>query len=500
MGDFSPESIAKLIPMALLAFMGILTLFGALLGLLRAWKKSLLRLATIVIALILALLLTAPLSGAFDAGTLESVFAGTESDEILDVIASLPSTLPLAIGLLRPALFLALFIVLTIVLWIIYFIVSLFVRIPKKKKKRRWLGMLIGAAQGLLVAIVILTPVFGYVSLLEDTVAVYKKTVGEEEVIDDFLVEYEKYAGPTKDNKILDITRTVSKPLFKTISSFRLNDERVVLADEFALICEGYAGLTPLIEGKGTNEEKVEGVRDVADIVDKSVILPNITAEFLSGLGGAWAIGEDFLGIECPETPEEIDNLMTELYTVFSTTTRSTLSRDVDTLLDVITLYFDYDLDDAFGEGGDVFSKVTAVHPDTGKTFIVAALEVLDANPHMQPLRDEVVALGFNFIGDQLGTPEEIRENYGDMADEAATILRDLEGGTDEEKIAELTPTIKEQLVTNGVDVPDEVVDEVSKHFLDELTAQGKSLADVEGDDILDILIQLSENGTIPAE
>ena len=501
MGDFSPESIAKLIPIGLLAFMAVLAFFGAFLGLLRAWKKSLLRFSTIVIALILALLLTSPLTAAFDSSTLERVFEGTEGDATIEYFAMIPTLLPLALGLVRPVLFLVLFLVLTVILWFIYFIISLFVRIRKPKKKRRLVGALIGALQGLLVALVILTPVFGYMSLVDETLVMYRETVGDDDSIDEIVEVYETFTDPLKENAAIAAARKATDPLFKAISSFRIDDKLFVLSDEIGLIFEGYSEVMAIMEG-GETEMQLQRIREVADLVQRSAFLPNITSELLAGLGSAWSQGEDFVGIESPDLPKEVEGIANKLFSIFASSTKETLGRDIDTILDIATLYFDYNLGEAFGEGGNIFDKVTAPHPETGKTFIVAALEVLDSNPHMQPLRNEVLALGFSFVGDQLGTPAEIRENYGDMANEAAAILRDLEleGSTDEEKIANLTPTIKEQLAANEMDLPDEVVDEISKHFLEELANQGKSLSDVEGEDLLNILIDISANGTVTTE
>ena len=495
MGDFSPETIAKMIPFALLFLIGFLTFFGALFGLARAWKKSLLRFSSILVAFLLALLLTAPLSSAFDTNTFATIFAGAEGDDVVEFFAMLPSLLPVAIGILRPFLFLALFLVLSILMWIIYFIVSFFVRTPKGKKKRRLLGALIGGLQGLFVALVILTPVFGYMSLTEDVTASYQENVGDD--LDDFLTEYNVYATPVKESKPLQIASTLTKPIFKITSSFRIGDDHVVLADEIELIFNGYTKIMSITDG-GKNDEQIEKFRDLSEIIQQSAILPNVASEFISGLSTAWVNGEDFVGIERPETPEEVDNIFNELFTIFTTTTRTTLTRDIDTILDIATLYFDYDLDDAFKKDGDFFAKVTAAHPDTGKTFIVAALEILEENEHMQPLRDEVLALGFSYIGEQLGTPLEIRENYGDMAAEAAEILRGLEGSSDEEKIAELTPILKEKMAeTDEIDVPDEVVDEFSKYFLEKLNERGTPLSSVTDDDILDIMIEFSEEGNI---
>jgi hypothetical protein len=88
----------------------------------------------------------------------------------------------------------------------------------------------------------------------------------------------------------------------------------------------------------------------------------------------------------------------------------------------------------------------------------------------------------------QFGTAAEIRESCEPMVNEIVTALRDAEGDTNEEKIAAITPSLREELAENGITVPDEVVDEASRFLLDELESEGKDLGALTNDDIFAIL------------
>ena len=109
----------------------------------------------------------------------------------------------------------------------------------------------------------------------------------------------------------------------------------------------------------------------------------------------------------------------------------------------------------------------------------------------MLPLRNGLTAFGASLVADKFGNPEDIRENYGEMVTEAVEALKNVEGDTNEEKIASLTPVLRDELATEGIELPEDVVDEASRYVLDELDRQGVVLDELTEDDIYDILDRL---------
>ena len=61
-----------------------------------------------------------------------------------------------------------------------------------------------------------------------------------------------------------------------------------------------------------------------------------------------------------------------------------------------------------------------------------------------------------------------------------------------EEKIEALTPTIKEELAKNDIEISDEIVDEASKFLLDELEKDNIEIENMTEEDVYNILDKIA--------
>ena len=465
----------------------IFVVLGAVLGFRRQRKHSLLRLITVAASLVLAYLISAPIANGIDT---EALLASVP--QLAEALAAVPSLLPFVLAVFRPLVFCILFFALHLVTFILYLILSHFVGYTKKEKGRPILAALFGTVQGLLVAAVLLTSVLGYVTLADDAITAYTEAGGattREEASYDLATLQKEQLAPVRENTTLRVMGQVTAPLFEMLSSAKIGEKDVSLSTELPVLLKTYGELS-VLKGKEPadfGDAEAEALRSLSDLLEESEFIPAVTAELLSAVTTKWVAGEPFLGMEKPTMEADLDPLFTEMLTVFKTSTADSVKADLDTVVELFVLMIDHDvLKTEAGE--EIFDKVTAVHPETGKTFIKAATELLDANPHFAPLRTAIMDLGARMVISQLGTPEEIRENCEPMVGEIVDILKNAEGDTNEEKIAALTPTLREELTENGITVSDEVVDEASRFLLDELESEGKDLGTLTNDDIFDIL------------
>ena len=477
----------------------VLTTFGAILGALRKWKKALLRFGIVVVELISALLLSAKISTYIPPETILDFLSGIDP-KIAELVASVPSLLSLAFGLVRPLIFIVLFLVLSIVYMILYLLCSLFVHYKQGEKQYPMAGMLIGAVQGLIVALVLVSPIIGYVTLADQAVVAYKDVVGEE-IPEDLAKIHTDYVEPVKNHAFVQLAGTMSTPIFNAVVSFDMGGETFNPTKEIPVLLAGYENIntltkTPLAE-YGVKEKTA--ITNITSLFGESVLLPNIGAEILSAMTTKWQAGESFIGIEPIEIEGEFSVLVDSLFEVLSTTTADTLRADLVTIGDFLILMVDYNVTSLFEGGEDVLAKITEVNPVTNKTFIKAAIDLLDANPHMSVLRSGITKLGATLLGSQLGSSEQIRENYSDMVTSVVDVLKNVEGDTNEEKIEALTPTIKEELAKNDIELSDEIVDEASKFLLDELEKDNIKIDDMTEEDVYNILDKIAAGEiTIP--
>ena len=504
-GTGSAFELVSLIPTVLIAVIAALTVLGVLLGLMRGLRKSVIRIITIAAALVLALIISGRLAPMVSDRLLPLI-----DGEATEVLNALPSILPFAVGLLRPIAFALVFFALTIALWLVYLFLSI-VLSPKKKtdkngkkvapKKRRLLGALVGGVQGFLVAALLLCPLLGYFSLATDMVGDVVATAeaeGEHEMLEDIVPVYEDVLLPIRKSFPVETVGGLTKPIFRTVSSFRLDGDKVDLEQELGIFYSAIQRVTSLSGSEGLGEGEMQTLRGVIELLEESTLFKSFAAEAVAAMGEAWQTGGEFLSVGRPSVSEEIDPLFEGLSEIFATTTKDTLAGDIDSFLDLLDLVVAYGLTEAEEEGDDFFTRMTTPKPDNdNKTFITAALSVLDENPRLAPLRSGITAIGMNVVSEQLnlGTREEIEENYGELATEAVEILRDLPGETNEEKVEALKAPIQEELSRQEIEIPDEIVEEASRFFLDELEKKEIAVEDLTEDDIFDILESLSAGG-----
>lgn len=486
--SISAETIISII----IGIVLISTAVGAFLGFARRWKKSLLRFGFVAVELVSAIMLSGKISTYVPADAIVD-FLNKINPMFGDLIANVPSLMSLAFGLVRPIVFILLFIAGDIASLVLYFICSLFIGYRQNERDYPMAGMLIGALQGILVALVLISPVVGYASLADQTVASYKSITGEE-VPQKIADVHEEYVKPIKNHPLVSLANTLSEPIFNAVVTFDVGGETFKPNEELHILLAGFQNVRILAakspESYGAAEK--EAISNITSLFDESVLVPNLGAEVLAALANKWSAGESFLGIAPPTAADEFDIILDSLYTIFRTSTADTLRQDMVTIGDFLILMVDYDVTELLGGEGDVLAMITTVNPGTGKTFIRAAIELLDSNPHMAVLRTGITRLSANLFGNQLGTPADIRENYGDMVTSVVDILKNIEGDTNEEKIEALTPTIKDELKKNDIDLSPEIVDEASRFLLEELEKNDITIADMTEEDVYDILDRIA--------
>ena len=470
-----------------------LTTIGLLLGLARKWKKALLRFGIVVIDLGVAFFGT---NNALAAISAENVTV-TGNPIIVELLTSIPSLFTLTGGLLKPMIFMICFLGSAIISLPIYLIISLFFGYAPKENTYPIAGMLIGGLQGLLVALVLVSPIVGYASLAEQTVASYKSVVGEE-IPADVAEIYEKHIEPINKHPLVDAIDLMSAPIFSTLTTFDMNGDTFNPSEEIPLLIAMYHNATILMDVPPAEygAEQRAAITNITSLFEQSTFLPNVGANVISAISIKWKENESFIGFEPIEVAGDFKPTVDSLYAVLSTTTPETLKGDVATLGDLVILMMDYNLTSLISDDRDVLAKVTAINPTTNKTFFRAATELLDTNPHLSVLRYAITALSADVFGARLGTPEKIRENYGDMVTSVVDVLKNAEGDSNEEKIEALTPAIKDGLAKNHINLYDGVVDEASRFLLEELEKDGVAIEDMTEEDIYNILDRMAAGET----
>ncbi len=489
----------EMVGTGLLIFCAVWAVLGFLFGVHRGWKRSTCRFITIVAAFLIALIASGSLLANLDIEATLGELGGESSDlpvdMILEITTAVPSLAPFLFGLLRPFLFMGLFIGACIVLWFLYKLIALiFLRMPKKKKvqikawkkeikelkknkasrkdikakkkeikqmkrreKKRWLGGLIGLVQGAVVALLVLCPIVGLVTMVGGPVAGLMEPESSE-----------NGEAPAEENELLAIVEDenvaliskITSPVFKWISSFKIGESTVSLTDEVdnVMAIVEKAAVLGEVSFEEFGEDQTEALHDLVDLLDESELFPKLISEILSYVAGQWQAGETVFDMEKIDMGEEMAPIMDALLDVFATTDEDKITEDLTTLADLFSLIIECDIP-AHIEGEDLFNQIAETQ------FLNRAFDLLDGS-RFAGVGDAILAMGNDMVADMIGTSrEEIEENYGDAIDSVVEEFAAMEG-TNEEKITALANELKAEA---GEDIPEALIDDIASFVIEEI-------------------------------
>ena len=109
-----------------------------------------------------------------------------------------------------------------------------------------------------------------------------------------------------------------------------------------------------------------------------------------------------------------------------------------------------------------------------GDGFLSGLMNKLTSNPHMAPLAAEVQTLTVRVVSSVLGDALKNTDKYDGLIDQFAGKLDSVLEMAKEERSELLSDTVKQIFAEYEVDVPPEVVIELSEKAITELGADGK--------------------------
>lgn len=454
----------------------VLVLLGLLLGLKRGLLHSLLRLAAVVCAAGVSIVVTRALRSTVaelilelvngesadpslseTMGSLQAIFEA--SPTAADLVAKLPGALA------APLIFLVCFIVLNFVFYMIYKILKRLTVFSKKLFSKtligklqvgRLLGAVVSLAASFLVVACFLAPFSGYVSFADEIVTELEGVEIDEDADETIREIHAEYITPVKSNQALSIAGTMMNPIvFDTVTSTEINGYEVVWSEEIASLADTYGALKPILDTgfalSEFGETEAAALRDFADKFDNSIIVPHIIAEILPSMAATWNRGEAFFTIENPASsaPEQLQPMMHTLVDVLETTTYDSLDADVHTLTELLAVLAESGTLSTFGEDVSAKDIVMAL---SKPGLISGLIDNLYANTHMRPLVTDIANLGFDAISESLEIPETDEAVRADLANNLNEAVKKSEAidGYDQ-KIATLSTDIANLFDKYGV-------------------------------------------------
>ncbi len=414
---------------AMIAITAIIVLANLFIGLARGFKRTIGSLAAIIISAVIAFILTtflcspqsALMTWAID--TVKGFLTQPEIQEILNIGEVEEAISYYAAMLAAPIFFALVFIVISTIVTVIAAIVIRFIP-PFNLKKgllHRLGGLGVGAVCGLLVSLMVLMPVSGLIGVAGQ--------VGESGIIEsdnenDMLVQLLEEASADEIGAVYAIC---TGWLFDSLASAEYDGEKVYLKDEITVILSLVSNLNDMSgETKEIGEEQVAALNSILDEVDRSPILNNTVAGLLSTMAAKWNAGEAFLGIESISAGELLDPIIDSMLEVMATSDKTTVVGDMRTLVNALEVMVDYDIISNAGDMNKMIEILSAEPEHEGdQTAIEALILVVNENPRMSKLPDEITRLSIRALSSSLGIPENGDDRYNMLMDDFAIILNE---------------------------------------------------------------------------
>ena len=386
-------------PTGLLILAGVLIVIGALLGLLRGFKRAFIRFLTVAVAFFGSLF-----ACRYFLSNTEKVLNHPWTQKLLDLLKvtfldqlkeQVPDAYDLLIGLpvaiLSPIFFTLLFLVAAFVLEIVSMIIGFF---AGPKRGFRLLGGLIGAVQGVVFTVAIMVPLCG---LLTNAISAID-TIEEEKddrynvAAVDQLAEYKEQMLAVSDAPIYKLVdKYAGTPICSSLMRYEVDGKEVNVKDETDNVAKLYAHSFPLIgtDIKAYTDDQIGAMNKLVGDIDDSELFPRLIAAVLNAAGTAWDKDEAFLSIPAPKATEEFEEVMKELYGVLKSSSaeedknppegapagRSVVANDFQTLVDLMGVFEDHGVFPIIDDSDAMKDKLS-----NDPTLIPAIRRVLKSN------------------------------------------------------------------------------------------------------------------------
>ncbi len=456
------EIVEKIMPIIVVAILA----FGMLWGFIRKFHKTLFRFVFLLLAMGGAFLLAKLLSATASAyvftwlNTLEIVGLSEllGNEEAAELVAALCRILA------TPLLFVIFYILLKPISWIPYKICTILFGIKGPKLFGRLSGALAGLLCGLVGLVVFVTPVFGYLNLVGDTV---KALMPEEEIPEELTV----IAGITDTPVAAQAHSLVGRHLFTGLTTTTLGEDKISLESELTAVIVAAEDGKVLLEKSPEEYGPAEGaaMKELAHDVGESHILSSMLSSVLSETATAWLNGEEAFGMTKPEMGADMQDIMDAFFLVFSTSDSKNIEADLTTFADVFEIFIDSEMLALLSDGGDTSAFVEKLVSDN----VVAQLyAVLEANPRMAPVKAAIIDTGMRVVLEQLGVSDDLLEDHGELMEDVIGITKDAvkEDGTLDKDA--LTEGVQDAMEKYDVEVSPEVAQIVADGIAETFTAE----------------------------
>ena len=486
--------------LGILGFFVLYVLWELLHGLRRGFARQITHTIFMLAAAVLAFLAANGLSSFIFGGlgemTMEELLTSIESsgaeipEEVRGLITSFDLktlqyllALPLSTVVI-PLLFSGLFVIINALLKIVSFIVCTVAGIRKKRGPfRRIGGLLVGAAEGALVAAIILLPFAGIASSLRGAV----DTIREDNANPEIITMYDENIAPIVENPVFALINSCGGEAIMThFATVPIDGEPMDLRHELVSGIKIYLEAAKLsgVDMKDLSASDKSAIDALIDAIGDSDYVMSLVAGVLRGV--AYSVDNEHLQIEA-EPP--FNKMIDPTLKVFESCNKDNLVGDLNTVKDVIFILSDEGVFTAIDSGNSTaVSNAFTREDENGKTVVRKITDILNQNEHTKILVSTITEISVAILCETMdleGDTAELYDNVrGGIKNTLDTVKSD-DYETEEEYVEALSSSLNQTLLENDINLEPEIVDSMAEYIKD----NHKDLDDASPEEVDDIIL-----------
>ena len=392
--------------------------------------------------------------------------------------------LPLGV-LIMPFVFMGLFFVINIIFKLFYLLsICIFHVDAGVSSANKLSGLVLGAIEGVIVAVMILLPFAGVSGVAGDAYDVIVES-NEEYGREDSAAEKMlcDYTQPFAKNPLLGlIDGVVSEPILDKLATFENGNAEINMRDEaYSVIRFAFADLPAFKDTDwfALTENDKEVIGGVVDFVSESDYKASLVAEILCAMDRL----VDILGVS--EEDGSVD-VIVALFNVFDNIDTDELPDVLNTFKKFYFLASDGDVLGGFASGDRAsLTNAFTTKDESGKTTVDKMVAVLNENTRTSTLVSTLTKMTITVLSNSMGLDENAVTKYNDIkADLSSAIASIDKSKTKEEQVADVSASLSESFTKNGMTVETGALNNMAVYVVDNYADSGE-LSDAEFDSIM---------------
>ena len=334
------------------------------------------------------------------------------------------------------------------------------------------LGAIVGLAQGVLIAAVVIIPVSGLTGVAEEA---REPLLGNSAEPNGYIeLAYNTVINDLSDNPMFDLVdKYGGSMVYSTMTTVKINGEKKdmvgectdairIVTDILPIAKPGYDWIHP-------NQTQRDALTNAVVDIGESELISSLIADVVRGMANSVRNGSFDLKLS-GAAKVLVDDAMLML----STSTKETIVEDLDLVVDVYFIVCDHKLIDTLRSGDpNAVRDILTKKGDDGKTTADAILDRLNEYERAHTIVTSLTKLSISMMQDALGFDEDTTEIYESVKEDITNVLNhdksDFE--TEEEYKQAVNDDLSKALEDNNLNVDEEtkkvMVDYIADNYGD---------------------------------